>query len=358
MSHLPVSAETTRQILQRADHLDHAFFAVGIEILPYELVGVITDFDGTPRGAHRWPLTRMDVATVVEQVARLTRYLVDTSLGLDLPNPRVCLGLQLGGPVDTGTGMVHHYANSWDHHTTGTLPWQDVALAELVQAATGCATVLENDARAYAAYEQKLGIGRRTASFALVLVRDGVGGAVVIDHRQLPLPLEFGHIPIWPQGRECDCGKRGCTESQAGRRAICAVVSDLTGLKNVDSFERAVEIADGNDARARTARRAFRTAGQSIARGLATVLTLFGPLPVVLYGPDALISSDRGSPAADCFMAEVRRFGEYTFRGGARCPFEARALSPDHPERGAHGAALTALNRQFFVPLGSRWEHR
>jgi predicted NBD/HSP70 family sugar kinase len=354
MSRLRAEDDPTRRILQRADHLDHALFAVGIELLPYELVGVLTDFDGTPRGARRWPLPRMDVETVVEQVARLARYLVDTSLGLDLPNPRVCLGLQLGGPVDTGTGMVRYYCNSWDRHTTRMLPWQDVPLVDLVQAATGCATVLENDARAYAAYEQKLGLGLRTASFALVLIRDGVGGAVVIGHRQLPLPLEFGHIPVWPQGRECDCGTRGCVESQAGRRAIRAVVSEETGLENVDSFERAVEIAEGGDERAGAALRAFRAAGQSIARGLATVLTLFGPLPVVLYGPEPLVSPDRGGPAADCFMAEVRRFDEHTFRGGAQCTFQAIPLSPHHPDRGAHGAALTALHRQFFVPLGSR----
>ncbi|MGH3927812.1 MAG: ROK family protein, partial [Pseudonocardiaceae bacterium] len=236
--------------------------------------------------------------------------------------------------------------------------WENVKLADLVQVATGCVTVLENDAHAYAAYEQKLGLGRRTDSFALLLIRDGVGGAVVIDNQLLPLPMEVGHIPVWPEGRECDCGKHGCVESWAGRRAIRAVVAELIGLENVDPFERAVKIADGNDDRGRVALHAFSKAGESIARGIATVLTLFGPHHVVIYGPDALIGSGRGSAAADCFMAEVGKFLDHTFRFiEQQCELVTESLSPEHPGRGAQGAALTALNRHFFVSLGSCLEH-
>lgn len=354
-----VDDSPARQILQRSDRLDHALFAVGIEILPYELVGVITDFDGTRKGSGRWPLPGMEVETVVDQVAAFARYLVDASLGLDLPNPRVCLGLQLGGPVDHAMGMVRFYSNGPDDHTKRRAPyqWENVKLVDLVQIATGCVTVLENDAHAYAAYEQKLGLGCQTDSFALVLVRDGVGGAVVVDHQLLAFPLEFGHIPVWPKGRECDCGKYGCVESQAGRRAIRAMVAELTGLENVDPFERAVKIADGDDEHARAAQQAFLKAGESVARGIATILTLFGLRDVVLYGPDALIGSDRGSQAANCFMGEVKKFREHTFRVVEQCRLITEPLNSEHAFRGAQGAALTALNRQFFVPLGTCLEH-
>lgn len=351
--------DTIREILRRADSLDHALFAVGIEILPYELVGVITEFDGTVRGLHRWPLPSMDVEIVVENVTEVVRYLVNSSLGLALPNPRICVGLQLGGPVDTGTGTVLLYSNDPDNHTQRRLPyeWKDVELVDLVQAATGCVTVLANDAHAYAAYEQKLGLGRRKDSFALLLIRDGVGGAVVIDNQLLSPPLEVGHIPVWQKGRKCDCGKHGCVESQAGRRAIRAIVAERTGLENVDPFERAIEIANGDDERGYAALDVFREAGESIARGIATVLTLFGPLHVVIYGPDVLISSGCGSAAADCFMAEVSRFPDHTFRAIKQPELVTESLSPQHPERGAQGAALTALNRHFFIPLRSGLEH-
>jgi predicted NBD/HSP70 family sugar kinase len=301
----------------------------------------------------------MDVEIVVEFIAELVWYLVDSSLGLDVPNPRICVGLQLGAPVEVNSGTVRFYSNPLEHYPGHSRPyqWKDVKLVDLVQAATGCATTLENDATAYAVYEQKMGLGRRTDSFALVLIRDGVGGAVVIDNQLLPLPLEVGHIPVWPEGRECDCGNRGCVESVTGRRGIRATVAELAGLDSVDPFERTVEIANGDDELAGAALHAFHKAGESIARGIGTILTLFGLRHVVIYGPDALIGSGRGSAAADCFMTEVGRFLNHTFRIVERCELVTESLSPEHSERGAQGAALTALNRHFYVSLKSGLEH-
>lgn len=261
-------ADAVREILRRANSLDQALFAVGVEILPYELVGVITESDGTVRALRRRTLPHMDVEIVVEYIAELVRYLVESSLGLEVPNPRICVGLQLGAPVDASSGTVRSYQNPWEHYPGDRRPyeWKDVKLVDLVQAATGCATMLENDAKAYAVYEQKMGLGRRTDSFVLVLIRDGVGGAVVIDNQLLQIPLEVGHISVWPEGRECLCGKRGCLGAVAGRRGIRAAVAELAGLHSVDPFERTVEIANGDDDLAGAALHAFHTAGESIAR--------------------------------------------------------------------------------------------
>ena len=353
-----VSADTVRGILRRADNLDNALFSVGIEILPYELVGVITESDGSIRALRRWPLPDMGVEIVVEHVTELVSYLVDSSLGLTVPNPRICVGVQIGGPVDPATGIVRRYTNPPDDYGDRRPPyeWKDVPLVDLVQAATGCVTVLENDAAAYAVYEQKLGWGQRTDSFALILIRDGVGGAVVLDNHLLPIPFEIGHIPISPSGRRCDCGKRGCLESQAGRRAIRAMVAELINSENVDRFEIAIEVANRNDERGRAALQVFQRAGRSIAQGIATVLALFGPRHVVIYAPDALTGSGGGGAAADAFMTEVGRFRDHTFCVFERCEVVIESLSSS--QRGAQGAALAALNRHFFVSLGShRWEH-
>jgi predicted NBD/HSP70 family sugar kinase len=353
-------AYAVREILRRANSLDHALFAVGVEILPYELVGVITESNGTVRALRRRTLPHMDVEIVVEYIAELVRYLVVSSLGLEVPNPRICVGLQLGAPVDVSSGTVRSYQNPWEHYPGHRRPyeWKDVKLADLVQAATGCVTILENDAKAYAVYEQKIGLGRRTDSFALVLIRDGVGGAVVIDNQLLQIPLEVGHISVWPEGPECLCGKRGCLGAVAGRRGIRAAVAELAGLHSVDPFERTVEIANGDDDLADAALHAFHTAGESIARIIGTVLTLFGSRHVVIYGPDTLIGSGQGNAAADCFMAEVGKFRDHTFRVVERCQLATEPLSPAHRERGAQGAALIALHRHFFVSRESGFEHR
>ena len=59
-------------------------------------------------------------------------------------------------------------------------------------------------------------------TFAVVLIRDGVGAGVVVRRERLCVPFEFGHFQVWPRGRACDCGMRGCIESQLGSRAMPA----------------------------------------------------------------------------------------------------------------------------------------
>lgn len=349
-----VADDTIQEIIRRADSLDHAPFAVGIAILPFRLVGMITDLNGTNLGVGRWDLVHMDVDNVVQRAAALARHLVLSSVGLKLPNPRVRIGLQLGGPVDPITGMVRFYCNPLDAGTA--YRWENVPLADLMQEATGCPTVIDNDAHALAAYELKLGID--AASFVLIYLNDGVGAGVVLDRKVLSAPIEFGHLQVRENGRRCECGNVGCIDAHAGRRAIRAVVAELTGRAAIDSIERAVEIANHGDIEAANALSAFTQAGQSLARGLATMLTIFGPTDLVLYGPDVLIDEDRSSPAAEHFMREVRKFSDYTHPVLRKCRLLCRPLPPQpDPNSGAHGAALIALHRHFYAPLGSRLEY-
>jgi predicted NBD/HSP70 family sugar kinase len=339
------SDSCVEQIRQRAERLDHGLFGIGIEILPYELIGVITDVKGATLTAAKVDLFSMEVDAVVAGIARLAHDLAAAKLGFDLLNPRLCLGVELGGPVDSENGMVRFYANNpHDHAKPWT--WNEVDLADRIQEATGCITVLENDAHAHAVYEQKLGVGQRSASFALLLIRHGVGAGIVVNNELLPIPAEIGHLTVVPDGRECDCGKGDHVESRAGRRAIPAVVAEKTGLAPA-SFERAVDLANGNHVKADLALEAFAEAGSSIAQAMASILTIFGSPHVVIYGPESLVIEGSGR-VAETYMRAVRTFPGYTFEHLSNCEITTKPLEP---ERGAVGAALTALNRHFSVPL-------
>jgi predicted NBD/HSP70 family sugar kinase len=352
-----VDDNTIRDILRRADDLDYAPFAVGIAILPFKLVGVVTDLDGTKRGfCHRY-LAHMDVEYVVAGVAEMTRYLVNRSVGFELPHPRVRVGLQIGGPVDPATGVVRLYRNHQIEAVGGdpedNWEWRDVPLADLVQKATGCPTVVDNDAHAFAAYELKFGTDVGSSSFLLILLNDGVGAGVVLDHKLLSAPIEFGHIRVADSGRECECRNIGCIDALAGRRAITALVRRRTGRVSVTAIEQAVEVADRGGQEADEALPVFWHAGDSIARGAATMLTLFGPSHVVLYGPDVLIGEHPESSAANRFLRGLANFREYAYPIVRTCELVRRPM-PSQPDtdRGAHGAALIALHRYFYAPLG------
>ena len=346
-----VADNVVQDILHRSENLDHALFAVGIEILPFELIGVIIGSDGAKLGTRRRILAHMDVDYIVDNISELAGYLTTTSVGLDLPSPRVTLGLQVGGPVDTATGVVRFYSN---HPTDRSIrlrdevyEWdKDVPLARLVEDATGCPTFVENDAHAFATYEQKLGIGRSTSSFALILIRDGIGGGVVIDNRLLSVPMEIGHSQVVPDGRVCDCGNNGCLDSYASPRAIRAIVGERTKTESVQSLDRAIALANSNH----EILAVFEEAGKSVALGAATILTLFGPSHLVIYGPDQLIGAAPESTAVNHFMQQLNQFREYAYPVVRKCDLVLETLS-GRLDRGAHGAGLIALNRQFLVSL-------
>lgn len=62
------------------------------------------------------------------------------------------------------------------------------------------------------------------ASFLYLSTDVGIGGAIVEDGRlrtgQNGFAGEFGHVCVRPDGPVCSCGRRGCLEMYAGRRAL------------------------------------------------------------------------------------------------------------------------------------------
>jgi predicted NBD/HSP70 family sugar kinase len=352
-SFAPMSVSDNRivkKIRRRAKHLARGLFAVGIEILPYELVGVIVDVQGTLLGAARAGLPNMDVNTVVDRIARLASDLASAALGIDLSSSRLCIGIELGGPVDAANGMVHSLRNNPHDHGEDKPPyhWTNEYLADLVQKATGCVTVIENDAQAHAAYELRLGLGQRTASFALLLIRHGVGGAVVLDNKLVQIPMEIGHLVVKPDGRRCDCEMYGCIEAYAGKRAIPAVMASHAGVPGA-SFEWAVNHANSGGPLMNDALTAFTLAGWAIARGVTHIVSTFGVPNIVIYGPEDLVVEASGR-AASTFMTEVRTFWRQTFAHLRGCEI---TTEPIEPQRGAVGAALIAFARHFSISLDS-----
>jgi len=345
--------EDVKPILDRADSLATGPFAIGIEVLPRKLSVVLADHYGMTRGRRNWQLPDMEVSTVMEYAAKAARDLAATHLGSDLPNRCIVIGLDLGGPVDTRTGTVICFENN-PTDPTALKPeqryrWEGVPLAALIEQETGCRTVLENDASAFAAFEQKFGVGHEFSTFATILIRDGVGFSMVMDDKLITRLLELGHVIVFPNGPMCECGLVGDIESQAGRRAIRVVVRDEIGWDRDPEWEEAVQLALADSDQGDKALRAFDLAGEAIGRGIATVMTLLNPACVVIYAPRELIEpSDGNSRIADAFIGAVEKYRQHTFPP----PGQVRLITKvPQPTDGALGAALIALSRLFSVPL-------
>jgi glucokinase len=98
------------------------------------------------------------------------------------------------------------------------------ALADLLEQRVELPVRVVNDVTAATVAEHRLGAGRDATDLLCVFVGTGVGGGMVLDGRPYYGATggagEFGHMIVRQGGAVCPCGRRGCVEAYAGRRAM------------------------------------------------------------------------------------------------------------------------------------------
>lgn len=98
------------------------------------------------------------------------------------------------------------------------------SLAELMQDQVGLPVRLVNDVTAAAVAEHRVGAGTGFEDLLCVFAGTGVGGGLILSGEPYEGSHggagEFGHLVVRQGGAVCPCGRRGCVEAYAGRRAM------------------------------------------------------------------------------------------------------------------------------------------
>jgi glucokinase len=133
-------------------------------------------------------------------------------------DPARLSGVGVGSPgvVDGRRGTVAHASNlpGW----SGTF-----ALAKALSSSLGVSVRLGNDVGVAVDAESSIGAGKGRRSMLGVWWGTGVGGGVVFDGKRWlgrGAAGEIGHMVVHRDGARCPCGRRGCLEAYAGRRAM------------------------------------------------------------------------------------------------------------------------------------------
>jgi N-acetylglucosamine repressor len=147
----------------------------------------------------------------------------------------------------------------------------------------GIECVMLQETHALCLAEQRYGIAKGIADFAMLDIGTGVGLGVVCGGRVLTghsgLAGEIGHIPLVAGGKLCGCGRYGCLETVASDAAIASVISAKIGqpLSMGEILER---VADGSY----QPNGEIDYACEHLAMGLATVINLFNPATLFVAG--------------------------------------------------------------------------
>jgi glucokinase len=83
---------------------------------------------------------------------------------------------------------------------------------------------LENDANLAALGEKWIGSGKDEENLIFITQGTGVGGGIILNgriwHGNEGMAAELGHVNVYPDGRLCRCGNRGCLEEYASASAV------------------------------------------------------------------------------------------------------------------------------------------
>jgi glucokinase len=144
---------------------------------------------------------------------------------------------------------------------------------------------INNDANMAAYGEFKVGAGKGTKSMVLLTLGTGVGSGVILDGDLwvgcCGFAGELGHITVNPEGDKCNCGSRGCLETEASALKIVKEYKTKTGTdQDISSEEIFHKAQDGESA----ACDVFIQAGKYLGIGLAAVINFINPEKIILGG--------------------------------------------------------------------------
>ena len=179
------------------------------------------------------------------------------------------IGLGVPGPTDNSRRIAKKSIN---------LPgWDDVPVADWLEAKTGLSTILENDANCAAIGEAWLGAGRKFDDFILLTLGTGVGGGIFLNGKlftgRCGAAGELGLITLNPDGYPCRSGNRGSLEQYASIGSILR----RTGKTPAEMGRLAREEDPA-------ALKFWESYGKSLGAGLASLIYVLTPEAIIIGG--------------------------------------------------------------------------
>lgn len=188
---------------------------LGIDIGGTNIKGAVGDEQGTLLAQGQVPTqAQLGSEAVLGRVKELVLSLLSQA-GMEL-GAVTALGLGIPALLDRQTGMVIHAPN---------LHWERIPVRDMLRSRLDVPIYMDNDANLATLGEKWLGAGRSFRNFLMVTIGTGIGSGLVLNDQLYRgshgLAPELGHLPVrWEDGYECNCGGRGCLETEVAAPAM------------------------------------------------------------------------------------------------------------------------------------------
>jgi glucokinase len=142
----------------------------------------------------------------------------------------ISIGIGCPGAVDAESGIIV---------LTPNLPYENFNVRKIFAEKTNLPVYLDNDANCAVLGEVVSGAAKNYKTAIAVTLGTGVGGGIIIDGKIYNgfncAAGELGHMITHRNGRQCNCGRKGCFEAYASATALIKDTKEAA-LKNPDSL--------------------------------------------------------------------------------------------------------------------------
>jgi len=171
-----------------------------------------------------------------------------------------------------------------------------VYLADRLKEITGLHVRITNDANAAARGEHTYGVARGINDFIMITLGTGVGSGIITHGRLLyghdGFAGELGHVCVVQDGRQCNCGLKGCLETYASAMGVARTAREFLQNDHRDSLLRKLDpekisSKDIYDAAVQgdgLAKDIFVFTGRILGRALGDFVKFSSPQAIVLFG--------------------------------------------------------------------------
>lgn len=188
--------------------------------------------------------------------------------------------------ASTVSGCIENAAN---------LPWKGIVpLSAMLRDRIGLAVGLSNDAHISALGEYTFGSAHGMTNFIIISLGVGIGSCFFSDGKEHRghggYAGEFGHTCVYPDGRQCGCGNKGCLEAYVGAKGIIKTAEELMAESDAPTMMRSLEklsprtIKECCDKGDEMAIEVYRRTGLILGQGLATYASLIDPEAIIFTG--------------------------------------------------------------------------
>ena len=196
------------------------------------------------------------------------------------------IGINLTGRINQVTGHNYNF-----------FQFTDLPIRAIIGEATGIKTYIDNDSRAMAFAEYCSGVVEKEKNILFVNLDYGIGLGIIINgeiyYGKSGFSGEFGHNPIYDNEMICQCGKKGCLETEASGFAVVRNIQEKlrAGVgsilqrdsKKIDeiTLEEIVMACNQDDT---LAIECVSAVGEKLGKAVASLINIFNPELVILGG--------------------------------------------------------------------------